>query len=251
MLLIVNADDLGASETINDEIFDLMQSGAVTSATLMANAPAFEHAVQQIPRFPHCSFGVHLNLTSFAPLSSPDELRQILNQDGHLSKKLLNSAITGDMREAFLTELSAQVQRTLDAGVPVSHFDSHLHIHTMPKLFTVLKSLQRRFGVRKVRSTINLLPSGKRLTGSRLLKKTAFRLALRHFYTTSSPDGLGDFRDFYPELKAGRLPGFRKLELIVHPGTTAALYRDEVIMLRSSWRELLPADTKMGSYHSV
>ena len=132
MLLIVNADDLGASETINDEIFDLMQSGAVTSATLMANAPAFEHAVQQIPRFPHCSFGVHLNLTSFAPLSSPDELRQILNQDGHLSKKLLNSAITGDMREAFLTELSAQVQRTLDAGVPVSHFDSHLHIHTMP-----------------------------------------------------------------------------------------------------------------------
>jgi hypothetical protein len=37
MLLIVNADDLGASEAVNDETFALMESGLVTSATLMAN----------------------------------------------------------------------------------------------------------------------------------------------------------------------------------------------------------------------
>jgi predicted glycoside hydrolase/deacetylase ChbG (UPF0249 family) len=65
MLLIVNADDLGASEPINEEIFRLMESGLVTSATLMANAPAFHHAIKQIRHFPNCSFGVHLNLTAF------------------------------------------------------------------------------------------------------------------------------------------------------------------------------------------
>lgn len=251
MLIVVNADDLGASEPINNEIFELMQSGAVTSATLMANAPAFEHAVRNIPHFPHCSFGVHLNLTTFPPLSAPEGLRPILDENGHLSKKLLKTPITVGLRQAFLDELTVQVQRTIDAGVPVSHFDSHLHVHTIPKLFPVLKALQRRFAIRKVRSTINLLPPGQSATGLRKLKKTAFRLALRHFYATASPDGLGDFRDFYPALKAGRRFRFSKMELMVHPGTTAPLYQNEIALLRSPWRELLPPDTRMGSYHSV
>jgi predicted glycoside hydrolase/deacetylase ChbG (UPF0249 family) len=249
MLLIVNADDLGASERINDEIFDLMQSGVVTSATLMANSPAFEHAVQQIPRFPKCSFGVHLNLTVFPPLGPTHGLGPILDERGHLSKKLLKTPITADLRAALLRELTLQVQRTLDAGVPISHFDSHLHIHTIPKLFPVLKSLQRQFSIRKVRSTINLLPSSQRATLLRSLKKSAFRLALRNFYATASPDGLGDFRDFYSTLEAGRIPRFRHLELMVHPGTTNPGYNDEVTLLRSAWKELLPADTEIGSYH--
>src|SRR6516162_759961 len=63
MLLIINADDLGVSESVNNETFALMQSGLITSATLIANAPAFEDAVRNSKKFPHCSFGVHLNLS--------------------------------------------------------------------------------------------------------------------------------------------------------------------------------------------
>jgi chitin disaccharide deacetylase len=251
MLLIINADDLGTSERVNDEIFDLMQSGVVTSATIIANAPAFEHAVQQIPRFPNCSFGVHLNLTVFAPLGPCSALDPVLDEKGHLSKKLFRTPITADLRGAFLQELSVQVQRTLEAGVPVSHFDSHQHVHTIPGLFPVLKSLQRQYAVRKVRSTINLLPLGQQVTGWRSLKKLAFRLALRHYYATQSPDGLGDFQDFHFALKAGRVPGFRTLELMVHPGTTSQKYEDEVTLLRSGWQENLPANLKIGSYHSI
>ena len=250
-MLIVNADDLGATERINDEIFDLMQSGVVTSATLMANAPGFEHAVHQIPRFPDSSFGIHLNLTVFAPLSHSADLEPILDENGHLSKKLFKTPITPPLRAALLQELTLQVERVLDAGVPLSHFDSHHHVHTIPKLFPVLKSLQRKFAVRKVRSTISLLPPGQKMTGVRWLKKTAFRLALRSSYSTKSPDGLGDFRDFYVFLKAGRIPRFRTLELMTHPGTTTAKYIDEVAALRSGWLDLLPADIKIGSYHSI
>jgi len=251
MILIVNADDLGANERVNDEIFDLMQSGDVTSATLMANAPGFEHAIQRIPRFPGCSFGVHLNLTAFSPLSSSRGLEPILDENGHLSKKLFNTQITPSMCEALLQELTLQVQRALNAGVPVSHFDSHNHVHTIPKLFPVLKSLQRRFAVRKVRSTISLLPSGQQMTGLRSLKKLSFRLALRHLYATTSPDGLGDFREFYKLLKAGRVPKFRSLELMVHPGIPTPKYSDEVAALRSGWRNLLQSGMTIGSYHSI
>lgn len=251
MIIIVNADDLGANERVNDEIFDLIQSGHVTSASLMANAPGFEHAIQQIPRFPECSFGVHLNLTAFSPLSDSHSLKPILDENGYLSKKLFGARITSTLRASLLRELTMQVQRVLDAGVPVSHFDSHNHIHAIPKLFPVLKSLQRKFAVRKVRSTINLLPSGQQMAGMRSLKKLAFRLALRHLYKTTSPDGLGDFREFYKLLKAGKIPKFHNLELMVHPGIPTPKYADEVSALRSEWRNLLQDGVKTGSYHSI
>ncbi len=251
MILIVNADDLGANQPVNEEIFDLIDSGAVTSASLMCNAPGFEHAVQQIPRFPHCSFGIHLNLTIFAPLSSSGNLEPILDENGHLSKKMLKTKMTSALRKAFLQELTLQVQRAFDAGVPVSHFDSHHHVHNMPELFPVLKSLQRKFGIRRVRSTINLLPEGHKMTAWRSMKKMAFDFALRHSYATMCPDGLGDFRDFYKLLHAGKTPRFRALELMTHPGATTQKYVDEVAALRSGWHSLLPPDVKVGSYRSL
>src|SRR5580704_13034786 len=135
VLIVVNAEDLGASKSINNEIFALMESGFVTSATIIANAPAFDHAVAESKRFPNCSFGVHLNLTVFRPLTPSGDLAPVLDQNSCLSSKLLRTPITRELRGPLLRELTAQVQRTLEAGIPVSHFDSHENVHTLPKLF--------------------------------------------------------------------------------------------------------------------
>ena len=37
--IIVNADDLGATPKVNDDTFELIDKGKVTSATMIANAP--------------------------------------------------------------------------------------------------------------------------------------------------------------------------------------------------------------------
>jgi predicted glycoside hydrolase/deacetylase ChbG (UPF0249 family) len=250
MRLIVNADDLGTNEIINDEIFALIKAGRVTSATMIANAPAFQHAARRSLEFPDCSFGVHLNLTVFRPLSSTGDLEPIL-ENGELSQKLFSTTVTARLREACLIELTAQVQRVLDAGVHVSHFDSHEHIHTIPRLFPVIKKLQRQFGIRKVRSTINLLPAGKRMDPVRSLKKGLFNFALRNIYSTSCPQGLGDFRDLYDALSSGAVPRFSTLEVMVHPGTTNPNYNEEVDLLRSDWPKSLQPDTRLVSYHQL
>lgn len=151
----------------------------------------------------------------------------------------------------FVRELTRQVEMALDAGVPVSHLDSHQHIHTLPGMFPVLKRVQRRFGIRKVRSTINLLPNGRRMTLLRTAKKTVFRMALRHIYSTDSPAGLGDFRDFQHLLIQGKLPRLQSLELMVHPGTINQAYEDEVALLTSGWQNHLPDNAKLGSYHDL
>src|SRR5690349_11238443 len=83
--VIINADDLGMSERVNEAIFDLMAQGRVTSATVMANGPAFRHAISGISRFPACSFGAHLNLTEFAPVTGGPDAALLTGAGGCLS----------------------------------------------------------------------------------------------------------------------------------------------------------------------
>ena len=52
MLIIVSAEDLGTESALNDEIFALIQSKTVTSATVIANGPAFAQAAKAIAQFP-------------------------------------------------------------------------------------------------------------------------------------------------------------------------------------------------------
>src|SRR6516164_9169595 len=104
MLLIINADDLGVSESVNNETFALMQSGLITSATLIANAPAFEDAVRNSKRFPHCSFGVHLNLSVFPPLSRSKYLEAALC-GGQLCRETLRKHLSVELRSAMEQEL--------------------------------------------------------------------------------------------------------------------------------------------------
>ena len=251
MLIIVSAEDLGTESALNDEIFALIQSKTVTSATVIANGPAFAQAAKAIAQFPGCSFGVHFNLTVFPPLRPSPQLKPILDEDGALSPKLFSTHVTPQLQRADFDELTGQVERALSAGIPVSHFDSHQHIHTLPKLFPVLKALQRRFSIRRVRSTINLLPPGQHLSPIRWFKKRLFCCALHWHYRTASPEGLGEFRDFYAGLQVGQLPRFRELELMVHPGTTAPTYMHEIALLRTDWRRLLPPGIAFGNYYSI
>jgi chitin disaccharide deacetylase len=249
MLLIVNADDLGGSEAINDEIFALMGAGLVTSATLMANAPAFEHAVDHISRFPNCSFGVHLNLTAFPPLSRLKNLEPVL-RNGELSrdlltKQLLTKRLSRELRNALEQELIMQVQRVVDSGIPVTHLDSHHFIHARVLLFPVVKAVQRHFGIRKVRPTLEVLSE---VHLPRTVKRRLFDYTLRKVYTTVSPNGWCEFRRFHAALVRNALPRFRCLELMVHPGSGNARYEEEIAILRSNWQQLLPADVQLGSY---
>jgi predicted glycoside hydrolase/deacetylase ChbG (UPF0249 family) len=250
VLLIVNADDLGASEAVNTETFSLMQAGLVTSATLMANGPAFEHAIKRIPDFPNCSFGVHLNLSEFHPLSDPMQLRPLL-EDGELSGRIFHDKLSHNLRNALEQELVRQVQRVLAAGVPISHFDSHQFVHRLPRLFGTFKAVQRRFGICRVRTTSMLLPS-VRVSTIRQCKRFIYRSAWRYIYATRSTDGWCAFSSFYTALhESAPLPRCESLDLMVHPGTGNPQFANEILLLRNDWQRLLAAGTRVVNYHAL
>lgn len=230
--IIVNADDLGISREVNEAIFDRMDRGTVTSATLLANAPYVEEAARQLRRFPQCSFGAHLNLTQFAPLSAAGR-RLVDPETGALSRRIAGRRYSRELAHDVAEEFAAQIQRLLALGAPLSHLDSHHHIHTRPFVFPALKAVQRRFGLARVRLSKNLYAAPD-VAGAKLrVMKWCFNSALRYYsYRTRTTEAFTEFRTFSELLRQGR-PMPKSVELMVHPG--AESYAQETALLDGEW----------------
>lgn len=150
--LIVNADDLGFTEGINRGIIEAHEAGILTSASLMANGPAFEHAVKLCQRYPSLDVGAHLTLVQLPSLSCPGarlpaSLPELLVA---LSKGQLDPR----------AEFRAQLRRLETVGIKVSHLDTHKHTHLHPRVLASLLEVAAEFGIRWVRQPFDWEPPG-------------------------------------------------------------------------------------------
>ena len=247
MDVIVNADDLGSSPDVNNAIFDLMAEGLVTSATIIANAPHVEEACQEISRFPHCSFGVHLNVTEFAPLSDAAGLGRLLDGNGAFDgERVREAGIDQSVARGIFEEFCAQIEKLAALGVQVSHIDSHHHIHTIPKAFPILKKVQKRFGIRRARLTRNIYGPGERVTIGLRLKKASYNFMLKHHYRTATTDGFSDFMLFFQRARSQKMRQ-HSVEVMVHPGSRY-YDSDETELLRGPWRDAIGFPIRLISY---
>lgn len=158
-LLIVNADDFGISEGVNKGIIEAHRRGILTSTTAMANMPAFEHAVQLARENPELGVGVHLNLTSGTPLLPPSQIPRLVRPDGrfHTLSFVLRQLTLGQLDEGQIeAELSAQVERVMSVGISPTHVDSHHHVHMHPRLQPIAIRIARCYGIRALRSTVEM-----------------------------------------------------------------------------------------------
>lgn len=228
----MNADDLGLSAAVNDAVATGLAAGWLTSATVLANGPAFDDAVRVARAFPAASIGVHLNVTEFAPLTAFDAAW--LDEQGHLSSRSVH--LPRALATLVEAEWSAQVARVLDAGLRPSHLDAHQHLHHRPALFGALKAVQRRFGIARVRPRGWLLPLGTPapVRVRARLGAAWFNARLRHVPPAARGPALtASVTRFREALAAGvRLPD--TVELMAHPGNPhAAVYAAEVDWLRA------------------
>ena len=79
---IINADDFGLSPGVNEGIIKAHQDGILTSATILANMPAFEDAVQLAKSYPSLGVGLHLNIGHIGRWSRLSPLFQSRNLAG-------------------------------------------------------------------------------------------------------------------------------------------------------------------------
>jgi hopanoid biosynthesis associated protein HpnK len=159
--LIVNADDFGYTSGVNRAILEAHSRGVVTSATLMANGPAFAEAVRLAGTVPKLSIGCHVVLTDGEPVLGAERLPSLtstaLFRDGMVAfaARAIAGSIDGD---EIAAEASAQIRKLQSAGIAVSHIDTHKHTHLFPKILRPLLGAAADCGVRAVRN-----PFGPRL----------------------------------------------------------------------------------------
>lgn len=151
--------------------------------------------------------------------------------------------------QAAYAEWCAQVELLVSLGVEISHFDSHNHVHTQPQFFPVLKAVQRRYRVRRVRLSKNLYSADQPCSVALRWQKRAYNGALRAAYRTRTTDAFTELMTFERVWQSSNQPAIGDVELMVHPG--AAYAGPETALLRSEWMTRLAHGAQLISYREL
>jgi chitin disaccharide deacetylase len=229
-LLVVNADDYGLTEGVSRAILRAHTEGVVTSTSVLAVGRAFPRCGPWLRQHPGLGVGVHLALVGETPVLPAARIPSLVDGQGRFLgdwRRLLLRSLWRPLDPAQLrAELAAQVERVRDLGVPVTHLDSHQHLHLLPVVREAVLETARRFGIEVVRVprahgrrgwgvAVNLL--------SVALRARARARGLRFADQVYGFDETGALDEAALEralAAMARSPG-RSFELITHPGPAA------------------------------
>ncbi|HTM23976.1 MAG TPA: polysaccharide deacetylase family protein [Vicinamibacterales bacterium] len=145
--LIIHADDLGMSHSVNRATFESLEKGWITSSSILVPCPWFPEVAAWARAHPTADLGIHLAVNSewttfrWGPVSGRDKVPSLLDKDGYLP--LLETEVVAHAQPADVErELRAQIDMAKAAGIHLTHLDSHMAtlFHTQP-LFDVYRRL--------------------------------------------------------------------------------------------------------------
>jgi chitin disaccharide deacetylase len=130
-LLIVHADDLGMAHSINRASIKGLESGLVSSASIMIPCPWLPEIADYARKHPEADLGLHLTLTSewslyrWGPVLPKERVPSLLDSSSYLYLTETEAAAHIDPKEAE-AEIRAQIARAKSLGIQPTHLDSHM-----------------------------------------------------------------------------------------------------------------------------
>lgn len=151
-VLITHIDDIGFSHASNVASFECLELGAASCGSIIVNAPWFREAVEIARENPEYDIGVHLTLTCEYPffrwpaLSTRDPESGLLDPEGYLWHTR-EDAVRHVKEDAAEAEMRAQIETALNAGLDITHIDTHMGSVVHPKFLRSYLKLAREYGV--------------------------------------------------------------------------------------------------------
>jgi predicted glycoside hydrolase/deacetylase ChbG (UPF0249 family) len=152
-LLIIHADDAGVSHSTNQAVFDAFEKGNINSTAIMVPCPWFPEIATYAGKHPEFDYGIHLTFSSewftykWGGVASSDKIRSLLTRDGYFYATT-EEAVKASKPAEVETELRAQIDKVIAAGIKPSHFDSHmLTTFGSPELFKIYLKLGEEYKV--------------------------------------------------------------------------------------------------------
>lgn len=250
--IIINADDFGRHAEINRAVEEGLVHGCLRSATVMPGGAAFAGAIDIARRHEELGLGVHFTLVDGHPILPPEEIPSLVgSEDDFLPDHtaLLKRYLKGGVNlEEVRRELAAQLQKIEATGIPISHVDSHQHMHTLPGIIDIVLDLAARAGIRAVRTPRTPLFAGAfgglgqlvgRLGLSTLARLAACKAHRRGLLTPDNFAGIvageavseGELLHLIAHLPQGTT------EVMMHPGM-----KNDVLQEDSGWQHDFEAE---------
>ena len=149
-VLALHIDDVGMCHGANAAFVELSRSGGVTCGSVMVPCPWFREIASIAAEDASLDLGVHLTLTSewphyrWGPLTTVSRASGLVDDQGYFPRNCL------ELRprlqpEAAEIEFRAQIDRALDAGIDVTHLDTHMGAAVVPELVDVYVRLGEEY----------------------------------------------------------------------------------------------------------
>jgi predicted glycoside hydrolase/deacetylase ChbG (UPF0249 family) len=184
--LIINADDFGLTSGVNRAIGEAGRDAAITSATIMANAPRFQEAVDMTKSTPRLRTGCHVVLIDGEAITPG--VVSLAGRDGRFRSSLKDFARAAVRKEISADEVQreteAQIRKVQAQGITLTHVDSHKHTHMFPHVLRPILRAARACGIFAVRNPFEPLgswPKGAMVRAPGLWLRSAGVLTFRMF----------------------------------------------------------------------
>lgn len=152
-LMIITGDEFGQCHAANRGIIKALETGLLTSTTLMMPCPWVMEAVDYIRCHPDMDAGVHLSLAGssktgirWRPLCSPSEVPGLYAPDGYVwrtGREMWQHASPREVKK----ECRAQIEKALALGIDITHLDPHDGLFVCDKFGEIYGELGKESGL--------------------------------------------------------------------------------------------------------
>lgn len=144
------------SRASNRAILEGYFEGILKSASIVATGKAFDDAINSVlPQCQDIGIGIHLNIIEGQSICS--DLTTLTDANGIFNNsyiQLLLKSYAKDNNE-FLAQVEREFRRQIEKVLSftnVTHIDSHIHVHSIPKIFEIVCRLAKEYGIKQVRT---------------------------------------------------------------------------------------------------
>lgn len=165
-LLIIHADDMGLSQSVNAACLKSFADSCVTSGSIMVPCPWTYELTDLLKKQQGLDIGIHLTLTAewklykWDGVTSSDSIRSLLDPDGYFYPSVEEVGLHANSAEAQ-HELEAQIKKAMAFGVQPTHLDTHMgSVLARPELVEAYLSLGEKYRLPVLfpRAYIGMLP---------------------------------------------------------------------------------------------
>jgi predicted glycoside hydrolase/deacetylase ChbG (UPF0249 family) len=130
--LLFRLDDIGMCHSVNRAAKEVLETRMPVSMSVMVPCPWFTEAVEILKQYPHVSVGIHLTLNSewknyrWGPVAGVTMVPSLVDSLGHFFPSRSKLFANNPKLEEIETELRAQIEKALKAGLKLDYLDYHM-----------------------------------------------------------------------------------------------------------------------------